>query len=141
MKLSPSEIAYLVAWAGFTPDEQPTAIAVALAESGGDCEVIARSTIGENLGQRDHGLWQISNRWNGQRLIDLGPWRNPWRNTAMAYDLFEEWGRTWGAWKAYTSGSYEVFLPDAVIALVHPFPPPQRRPTRAARTADEPEPR
>ena len=128
MKLSPHEIAYVASthWSG---DDLVTAVAVALAESGGDTDVIARSTTGDNLGQRDHGLFQISGRWNGAKLVADPNWRDPVVNARLAKAVFDEFVRMgkasgWMAWAVYNSGSYKTYLPDAQIAVKAMFPPP-----------------
>jgi hypothetical protein len=122
MILSPHEIAYLVTTT-WPASEFEVAIAVALAESGGDTDALARSTEGDNLGQRDHGLWQISGRWHGSKLQTMGDWRNPYHNAAMAYAVWAE-RKSWSPWSVFTSGSYAKYLPDARIALKMPVPPP-----------------
>lgn len=128
MKLSPHEIAYVAAthWTG---DDLVTAVAVALAESGGDTDAIARSTEGANLGQRDHGLWQISGRWHGAKLVANPDWRDPVVNAKLAKQVYDEFVRMgkpsgWDAWAVYLSGSYKTYLPDAQIAVKALVAPP-----------------
>ena len=85
MRLSPNEIAYVAAqhWSG---DDLMIAVAVCIAESGGDTEALGRSSaVDSNTGNRDHGLWQISNRWHqlrgdgkpGRLLLAGASWRDP----------------------------------------------------------------
>lgn len=82
MKLSPHEVAHvaLSAFAGVPANDPATglpnsllAVAVALAESGGDTDAMHMSDVVEsaNYGQVDHGLWQISGRWNAARYQDI----------------------------------------------------------------------
>jgi Lysozyme like domain len=123
VKLSPHEIAYIAKWAGFTDDELVTAVAVALAESGGDTDVMGRSTVGENLGQRDHGLWQISGKWHGDKLTIMPNWRNGYTNARLAYMIFVDAGRQWTPWHVFTSGAYRAYLPDAEHGVRWPFKP------------------
>jgi hypothetical protein len=123
VKLSPHEIAYVARWAGFTDDELVTAVAVALAESGGDTDVMGRSTTGDNLGQRDHGLWQISGRWHGDKLVVHPNWRNPYENARMARVIYLAAGRQWTPWHVFTSGAYRTYLPDAEHGVRYPFKP------------------
>lgn len=127
MILSPHEVAHLAA-AHWTGDDLLTAVAVCLAESRGDTDVIARSTTGDNLGQRDHGLWQISGRWHGAKLAADPDWRDPIVNARLAKAVWGEFKRAgkdpWSAWAVYNSGSYKAYLPDARIGAAAPFPPP-----------------
>jgi hypothetical protein len=123
VKLSPHEIAYVAASAGFTADELVFAVAVALAESGGDTDVMGRSTTGANLGQRDHGLWQISGRWHGDKLQVHPNWRNPYVNGRLARQIFLDAGQAWTPWHVFTSGAYQAYLPDAEIGVRWPFKP------------------
>jgi hypothetical protein len=137
MKLSPYEIAFVTRglWTG---DDWVTAIAVALAESGGDTEVMARSSdaTSTNFGNWDHGLFQISGRWHATkgdgtagRLKDAGSaWRDPFVNARLAREVFDETvklGRVgWSAWAVYGSKAYEKYLPDARFAVKAPWSPP-----------------
>ncbi len=128
MKLSPHEIAWL-ALQHWPREEALVMTAIALAESGGDTDIIARSTSGENLGQRDHGLWQISGRWHGKKLQQVSQWRDPEANASLAKAVYDETARMGkdpkSAWAVYTSGAYKAWLPDAEHGMVAPFPPPK----------------
>jgi hypothetical protein len=141
MILSPHEIAFVASWAGFTGAEIVTAVAVALAESKGDTDIMGRSTTGENLGQRDHGLWQISGRWHGTKLQATPDWRDPYVNATLAKQVWDEAKKAgkdpWTPWKVYGSGSYKTYLPDATIAVKAPFPPVPYVHKLAARTGLE----
>ena len=121
MRLSPHEIAWVAREAGFT--DLQTAVAVALAESGGDTEALGRSTTGVNVGNRDHGLWQISGRWHAGVLAE-GDWRDPQQNADWAFLIFTAAGGKWDPWHTFTSGSHLQFMPDGAIAAAAPFPPP-----------------
>lgn len=140
MILSPHEVAWVVAqtWPGTTPDEQVHAVAVELAEANGDTDVIARSpdTIpaptgpglvpNPNAGNRDHGLFQLSGKWQWDKIIAAGgDWRDPLVNSAIAYQIFLAAGRKFTPWHVYQSetvGSWLGRLPDARLAVPHPFP-------------------
>lgn len=128
MILSPHEVAYLVKLFWTDPEEQRTMVAIAIAESACNTSVIARSTVGANIGQRDHGLFQISGRWNGEKLVAAAEsglnWRDPYVNTQLASLVFHEGGFL--AWHVYTgpgTGSYAQYLPDADFALKYPIKP------------------
>jgi hypothetical protein len=136
MKLSPNEIAYVASkyWSG--PD-LITAVAVSLGESGGDTEAMGRSTSGTSIGNRDHGLWQVSNKWHqlrgdgspGRLLLAGANWRDPEVNARLAREIYDEAVRAgkdgWSPWSVYTSGSYKTYLPDAEIAVKAPWAPPK----------------
>ena len=126
MNLSPHELAYVAAAAGFTGDDLVTAVALALAESGGDPEIMGRSDTGTSVGNRDHGLWQISGRWHGAKLQAAPAWRNPYVNGRLAFKVYSDNGRTFQPWSAFTSRAHERYLPDAKIAVQWPWPPPYR---------------
>jgi hypothetical protein len=131
MRLSPHEIAYLAIKAGFRTAEPPGLdsevvlfVATCLAESGGETETLARSASGMFVGNRDHGLAQISGRWHGDKIAAAGgDWRNPAVNVAIAYRIFVDSGRSLAPWNAYKAGKHEQFLPDARIGAMHPWPP------------------
>lgn len=143
MKLSPHEIADLVIKAGFskttivpgtTDSEAIVAVAVALAESGGDTEIISRTTAPltsdpKSVGNRDHGLFQLSGRWQYPKIqANKGNWRDPVVNTAIAYDIFKGAGRTFTPWMVFAKNAtssiapYEQYLPDARLAVAQPWP-------------------
>lgn len=125
MVLSPHEIAWLATYmAGWTGQDAQIAVAVALAESGGDTNALGRSRTGAYVGNRDHGLWQISGRWHGKKLQTMGDWRDPRVNARMAKAVWDESKDKWGAWSTFTSGSHTQYMPDAAIALAAPFAPP-----------------
>jgi hypothetical protein len=129
MILSPHELGWLALnVGGWTGDDAAIAVAVALAESGGDTDVLARSKdpASASLGQRDHGLWQISGRWHGKRL-QVHRWRDPFDNCRMARQVFDEFVRSgkpgWSAWAVFNGGAFEAFMPDARHGLAAPFIP------------------
>ena len=128
MKLSPHEVAYLVKLFWDDPADQRVMVAISIAESSADTNVIARSTTGENVGQRDHGVFQISGRWNGEKLqaaaLNGLNWRDPYVNAWLAAQVYYEGGfKQWHVWQSDGVGSYAQFLPDADHALKFPFPP------------------
>lgn len=125
MILSPHEIAYVVRRYWVDAEDQRIAVAVALAESAGDTDILARSVVGPSIGNRDHGLFQISGRWHGDKLQAKPAWRDPYVNAEIAHQIWTDAGG-WSPWAAFNNGSYKLFLPDADIALAHPFPPTLR---------------
>jgi len=133
--LSPHEIVWLIDWAGWTGDDPTTGLphrilgcAVFLGESAGNTAIMGRSTTGDNLGQRDHGLTQVSGRWNGDKIQQTPNWRDPRVNITLAKRIWDEFqaskGNGWLAWSVYSSKSYEQWLPDARMGALFPWPPP-----------------
>lgn len=103
-------IALAAQQAGFG-DNTATAVAVALAESGGN--ELATNTKNAN-GSTDYGLWQI----NSVHAADLkgGDWRKPSDNAKMAYAVYSRAGQKWTPWVAYNNGRYKMFEARAKIA-------------------------
>lgn len=142
MKLSPHEVADLVIKAGFsktiivpgtTDSEAVVAVAVAFAESSADTENISRTTAPitsdpASVGQRDHGLFQLSGRWQYPKIQAAGGrWRDPVTNVKIAYTIFTGANRTFTPWSVFTKNSsgvapYEQYLPDARLAVQQPWP-------------------
>lgn len=126
MRLSPNEMAWCLKTAGFTGADIITGVAVGIAESGGETDVIGSATSG-TTNNRDHGVWQISNRWHSAKLQSLTNWRDPLVNARLAKLVFEETVRAgkvgWSAWAVYNSGSYEQFIEAAKIGAQYPFKP------------------
>lgn len=102
---SDSAIAQYAAKAGFKGQNLNIAVAVALAESSGNTEVV------NYLGCV--GLWQIYQRmhpkWSTSQLKD------PIINAQAAYEISNS-GKSWAAWTTYTSGSYKRFMSRAQAA-------------------------
>lgn len=105
--------------------EDATAVAIALAESGGDTE--AHNTTPPD---DSYGLWQIN------MYGSLGPARrkqfglsnnnqlfNPAINADAAYQVFLDAGRQFGPWSVFKSGSYLRHMPTALRAVGAPKTP------------------
>lgn len=129
MKLSPHEMAYLLKWAGIPDAELQTGVAIGIAESDGETDVMGRSTTGANVGQRDHGWIQVSGRWQWDKLIKFGNFRDPWANALMATAIFNEAVKAghggWTPWATFNNGSHLKWMVDAAFGVAHPFPPPK----------------
>lgn len=108
--LSRSQIASLARGAGFTGNDVDIAVAVALAESGGNPRA-HNATPPDN----SYGLWQIN------MLGALGPDRrkrldissndalyDPATNARAAYLIWQ--GSGWKAWTTYTRGTYKKYM-------------------------------
>jgi hypothetical protein len=113
-RLNASQIMQYAANAGFTGDDLVTAVAIALAESGGD----ASNTTGDS--GTSYGLWQI--HWTVHPEFDKNQLTDPQYNANAAYVLFTNHGG-FRDWSTYTqpdlSGKppYTKFLPGALAAV------------------------
>lgn len=110
--LNAGELAKLAHQAGFRGKDLETAVAVALAESGGRPKVNAAGT------EDSRGLWQINSvhfgRFDADRLYEPG------YNAKAAHAVWRDAGG-FGPWTTYHNGAHRPFLDDAARAV-------QRRP-------------
>lgn len=111
MALSDVEIARAARSGGFPDNFLVTAVAVALAESGGNPQATNHNTNGTT----DYGLWQI----NSIHQADLrgGEWSNPNDNARMAYAVFKRAGNSWWPWYAFRNGKHVQFMNRATQAV------------------------
>lgn len=113
-RLSPEQIARHAHDAGFRGEDLTIAVAVALAESGGDPR--AHNDVRPD---NSYGLWQIN------MLGALGPARrrefglesdrelfDPAENAKAANRISGD-GRSWTPWSTYTNGAYRRYLDEA----------------------------
>lgn len=116
MILSADQLTGLAQAAGAAGDVT-TAVAVALAESGGDT-----AAVGKNAdGSRDRGLWQINDQAHPE-VSDSCAF-DPACNARAAYTISNGW-TDFSAWTVYTTGAYLQFMPQAGTAVQQA--PPQR---------------
>jgi hypothetical protein len=97
-----AEIAAAARAAGFT--DIATAVAIALAESGGDPTKRPRNSNGSY----DHGLWQINSVHRD--ILTRGNWQNPTDNARMAKAVYDD-AKGWTPWVVYKTQKYRLFLP------------------------------
>lgn len=146
MKLGPERIAALAYDAGFRGRDLEVAVAVALAESGGDPKIPGDVGIQDRTWGPSIGLWQIrslhADRGTG-RTRDQVANLDPATNARHARVIWRERGGSFAAWSAYTNGSYRQHLDVArraaravrgggtVVGVVGPvagaLPPARRR--------------
>jgi hypothetical protein len=113
-KLSPAQIAEYAHDAGFRGQDLTVAVAVAMAESGGDPK--AHNSVPPD---DSYGLWQI-NMLGGlgpdrRRQFDLDSNRelfDPKENAQAAWEISGK-GDSFQPWTTYTSGAYKKYLDDA----------------------------
>jgi hypothetical protein len=117
--LSPVRIAELAMAAGFTGEEVPTAVAVALAESGG---VPDKDNRGLNKdGSVDYGLWQINDRAHGPNGFEPARAFDPIYNAVWARRVYVNAG-SWQPWTVYKRGTHRRHLPVAQAAAATASP-------------------
>ena len=108
--LTPKQIAVWATQAGFTGNDVTTAVAVALAESGGRIDATNTNTNGST----DYGVWQI-NSIHADEFAKHPQWWSV-ENADMAHDIWAAAGNSWKPWTTYTSGAYNMFLGQASSA-------------------------
>lgn len=105
--------------AGFTGTQLVVAVAIALAESGGN----TLATHTNTNGSKDYGLWQINSVHAD--LLRSYTWSNPQDNAIMAHRVFADAGNKFTPWSTYKSGRYLAFMSvarGAVSASGSPLP-------------------
>lgn len=110
--LPDDQIAKLAAIAGFTGDALRTAVAVALAESGGRPCAIGDEHLMDKTWGPSVGLWQVRTL---KKESGLGTVRdinvlkdNPSAQAGAAYAI-SSGGRNWQPWTTYKTGAYRSF--------------------------------
>jgi hypothetical protein len=104
MPLTSGQIAMHAMTAGFRGADLPMAIAVALAESGGNPNARALTSREDS-----RGLWQINVRAHPEfATVNL---YDPATNARAAKAVLNKQG--WRAWSVYTTGKAMLFLPGA----------------------------
>lgn len=106
--LSANQIAGYAKNAGVTGQNIAIATAIALAESGGQTDVVSKPN---RNGTVDRGVWQI----NSVHSDLAGDPLNPSDNAAMMFTL-SHGGTNWHAWSTYNSGAYLAHLSTAQAA-------------------------
>lgn len=127
--LSKEQIAMYASSAGFTGDNVKIAVAVAMAESGGNPR--AHNPVPPD---NSYGLWQIN------MLGSMGPARRKQFGLSSNADLFDpaknakaafaisSGGSNWKPWSTYTNGAYKKYLDGSVTV------PPSTSPGDASQT-------
>lgn len=111
--MTPVEVARVAAAAGWRGNALVVAVAVALAESGGNPNAHALTSREDS-----RGLWQINIRahpeYASAQLYD------PKVNAQAAHTIWVKSG--WGPWSTHNSGAYLLHMPtaEAAVALVRP---------------------
>lgn len=94
----------------FPAEQVPVAVAIAGAESSFNPDPPNPPTV---AGGTMRGLWQINDGAHPDLVNASGrDWRNPVDNAWMAYQVWQQAGRSWTPWSTYNSGSYRRYLTD-----------------------------
>jgi len=113
--LAPEQIALVAQRAGFTGQNLEVAVAVALAESGGNVNAEGDVAIGGSF-----GLWQVFCMAHPTLIPPSDPdsvaWYDPWQNARWAYQI--SGGSNWHPWSTYKHGTYQAFMDEARAAVV-----------------------
>jgi hypothetical protein len=107
--LTDKQLVSVASGAGFRGQNLIIAVAVALAESGGDSNAV--NTANAN-GSTDRGLWQINSvhtQFVVAKLLD------PAYNASAAYTI--SGGYNWKPWTTYNTGRYLAFMARAGVAV------------------------
>lgn len=110
--LTAPEIAWLVKQAG---GSSPTAVAVALAESGGNT-----AALHADIGSYDRGLWQINSAAHPE-VTDACAF-SPVCSTNSARSISNGW-TDFSPWSSYKYGGYQIYMPQATAAMSSPQAP------------------
>jgi hypothetical protein len=111
MRISDPDIANAARQAGFAGPDLVTAVAIAIAESGGNPTAVNRRN---RNGTADFGLWQINSVHNA--LLKQGNWQNPADNARMAKAVYDDAGG-FRPWAVYNSQKYRIYVPRATTAV------------------------
>ncbi|MHB8674717.1 MAG: transglycosylase SLT domain-containing protein [Candidatus Limnocylindrales bacterium] len=114
--LSASQIAQYAAAAGFTGDDLATAIAIAMAESGGNPKAYNPETAARTpVGQGSFGLWQIYLKAHPEFAgVDL---TDPQTNANAAFSVYQAAGNRFTPWSTFGNGAYASYLSQAQGAI------------------------
>lgn len=110
-RLTPAQIAAYARAAGFTGPGLAKAVAVALAESGGNPQAV--NTNSDRYRSRDRGLWQINAHWHPE-VSDAAAF-DPAQAAQAAYRI-SAGGRDWGQWATWKNGAAAAQMGRAQLA-------------------------
>lgn len=111
--LTLSQIAQVAASAGFAGADLVTAIAVCLAESGGNPN--AQGDFGPQC--CSYGLWQINSYWHPEFGPNWAMLYDPNTNAQAAFSVYTRAGNSFSPWTTYGTGIYQKYLSTAQSAV------------------------
>lgn len=103
--LTPEQIAMCASKVGFTGTNLVIAVAIALAESGGNALAIGDKQLDP---YRSYGLWQINSHAHPNLIglpADPSKWYDPFVNAKFAWKV-SNGGANWKPWSVYIHGTY-----------------------------------
>lgn len=117
MKLTPSQIANYAASAGFQGDDLTTAVAVALAESGGETGAYnPEEQVNTPAGKGSVGIWQIYQNAHPEFAgLDL---TDPATNAAAAFSVYTAAGNSFRPWSTFKTGAYRAYVTTAQAGVL-----------------------
>jgi murein DD-endopeptidase MepM/ murein hydrolase activator NlpD len=98
------DLASLARQAGFPESAIPTAVAIAMAESGGNPNAIGDKSIGGS-----DGLWQIYTKAHPD-LVQKYNLFDPLQNAMAAYQVYKNAGNKFTPWTTYNTGAYLKYV-------------------------------
>lgn len=113
--LSMSDIGTYAQNAGFAGDDLVTAVAVALAESGGNPNALGDTNIGSGTGS--FGLWQINADAHPEYGPNFSQLYDPQTNANAAYAIYSAAGDSFSSWTTFKTGSYAGFVSSVEAAI------------------------
>lgn len=102
-----AEIGTVAQNAGFTGNDLVTAVAIALAESGGNPNALGDTNIGSGTGS--FGLWQINADAHPEYGPDFTQLYDPQTNADAAYAVYQAAGG-FTPWTTFKTGSYSGYV-------------------------------
>lgn len=102
------EIGTVAQNAGFAGNDLVTAVAVALAESGGNPNALGDTMIGSGTGS--FGLWQINADAHPEYGPDFTQLYDPQTNANAAYAVYSAAGDSFTPWTTFKTGSYSGYV-------------------------------
>ena len=113
--ISPGDIRIVAENAGFSGSDLITAVAIALAESGGNTnaynpEILANTPTGEG----SKGLWQIYTKVHPELDNNLF---DPQENANAAYTVYSQAGGSFHPWSTFKNNAYSAHLDTANSAM------------------------
>jgi hypothetical protein len=111
-RISPQDILQFAYAAGFDDSNVIDAVAVALAESGGNVNAYnPEVAAGTPTGLGSYGLWQIYEKAHPEfQALDL---TDPQINARAAFSVYSHAGRSFHPWSTWKHGTYTAYLAAA----------------------------
>lgn len=116
MNLSIAQLVQLAQIAGWSGEDLATAVAIALAESGGNPNAYNPETgAGAAQGKGSYGLWQIYLSAHPEDAS--GNLYDPPTNANDAYRIYSAAGNSFSPWSTFKSGAYLAQMPAVGLVV------------------------